>query len=185
MNAPNALTLVRIVLVPVMVAVLLETGGGSLLAAAVFAVAASTDGLDGYLARSRRSVTKLGKVMDPIADKLLVVAALVVLVGLDRLAAWVAVAIIARELAVSGLRLVAGRQGTVIAASGLGRFKTGSQVVAVLVLIAADDPGAAWVTVLVYAMVAITVLSGVDYFRNYRKSQATVAARASQSASGG
>lgn len=171
MNAPNALTVVRILLVPVVVAVLLEADGASALAAAVFAVAASTDGLDGYLARSRRSVTTFGTVMDPIADKLLIIAALVALVGLDRLAAWVAVVIIARELAVSGLRIVAGQQGVVIAASNFGRLKTVSQVVAVLALIAAADPNAAWVLGLTYAAVAITIMSGVDYFLAFRRGE--------------
>ncbi len=184
MNAPNVLTLIRILLVPVMVVVLLEADGASLVAAAVFALAASTDGIDGYLARSRRSVTKLGKIMDPIADKLLVVAALVALVSLDRLAAWIAIVIVARELAVSGLRVLAGRRGIVIAVSGLGRLKTGSQVAAVLALIAAGDPRAAWVMVLVYAALAITVASGIDYFRAYRRGEPAAVAGASQSAGG-
>ncbi len=168
MNAPNAVTLVRIALVPAMLAVLLEADGGSLLAAGVFAIAASTDGIDGYLARSRREVTRFGKVMDPIADKLLIVAALVALVALDRLAAWVAIVIVVRELAVSGLRLAAGRRGVVIASSPVGRLKTGSQVAAVLALIAAEDPEAVWVMALVYTAVVVTVVSGVDYFRKYR-----------------
>ena len=171
MNAPNAITTIRILLIPVVVVVLLETDGASALAAAVFALAASTDGLDGYVARSRREVTTFGKVMDPIADKLLIVAALVALVGLDRVAAWVAVAIIARELAVSGLRIVAGQQGLVIAASGLGRAKTVCQVAAVLALIAAGDPDAAWVLALVYAAVAITIVSGLDYFLRFLRGQ--------------
>jgi CDP-diacylglycerol--glycerol-3-phosphate 3-phosphatidyltransferase len=170
-NAPNALTIIRILLVPVMLAVLLEEGGGSTLAAAVFAAAASTDGLDGYLARSRRDITTFGKVMDPIADKLLIIAALVALVGLDRLAAWVAVAIIARELSVSGLRVVASQQGVEIPASGLGRAKTICQAAAVVVLIAVGDPGAAWVLALVYLAVAITLLSGLDYFVRFGRGQ--------------
>lgn len=169
MNTPNTITTVRILLVPVVVVVLLEADGASTLAAAVFALAAATDGLDGYVARWRREVTDFGKVMDPIADKLLIVAALVALVGLDRVDAWVAVVIAARELAVSGLRIVAGQQGTVIAASGLGRLKTISQVVAVMALIAAGDPGAAWVLALVYLAVTITLVSGVDYFLAYRR----------------
>ena len=105
----------------------------------MFAVAALTDGLDGYIARSRQSVTTFGKVMDPVADKLLIAAALISLVSLDRVAAWVAMVIIAREFAVSGLRIAAGQQGVVIPASGLGKVKTIVQVVAVLALIAASD----------------------------------------------
>jgi CDP-diacylglycerol--glycerol-3-phosphate 3-phosphatidyltransferase len=138
-------------------------------AAIVFAIAAFTDGLDGYIARSRQSVTTFGKVMDPVADKLMIAAALISLVSLERLAAWVAMVIIAREFAVSGLRIAAGQQGVVIPASGLGKLKTIVQVAAVLALIAANDPDAAWVQGLVYLMVAITVASGADYFLNFRR----------------
>jgi CDP-diacylglycerol--glycerol-3-phosphate 3-phosphatidyltransferase len=170
LNIPNALTVVRILLVPVLVvALLVETPNGSTIAAIVFAVAAFTDGLDGYIARSRGSVTTFGKVMDPVADKLLIAAALISLVSLDRLAAWVAMVIIAREFAVSGLRIYAGAQGVVIPASQLGRIKTVVQIVAVLALIAASDHTDAWVQALVYASVAITVVSGVDYFLNVRR----------------
>jgi CDP-diacylglycerol--glycerol-3-phosphate 3-phosphatidyltransferase len=135
----------------------------------VFAIAALTDGLDGYIARSRQSVTTFGKVMDPVADKLIIAAALISLVSLDRLAAWVAMVIIAREFAVSGLRIAAGQQGVVIPASQLGKLKTITQVVAVLALIAANDPDAAWVQGLVYLMVVTTVVSGADYFLNFRR----------------
>jgi CDP-diacylglycerol--glycerol-3-phosphate 3-phosphatidyltransferase len=171
LNLPNALTLVRILLVPVLVVALtVETTGGELVAAIVFAIAAFTDGLDGYIARSRQSVTTFGKVMDPVADKLMIAAALISLVSLEKLAAWVAMVIIAREFAVSGLRIAAGQQGVVIAASGLGKLKTIVQVVAVLALIAAPDHNEAWVQGLVYAMVAVTVVSGADYFLNFRRS---------------
>ena len=170
LNLPNALTLIRILLVPVVVVALtVETPGGSTIAAIVFAIAALTDGLDGYLARTRESVTTFGKVMDPVADKLMVAAALISLVSLDRLAAWVAMVIIAREFAVSGLRIAAGQQGVVIPASGLGKVKTIVQVVAVLVLIAASDANDAWVQALVYLMVLVTVASGADYFLNFRR----------------
>src|SRR5918999_809170 len=170
LNLPNALTVVRILLVPVLVVALtVETPGGDAIAAAVFALAALTDGLDGYIARSRQAVTTFGKVMDPVADKLLVAAALIALVGLDRLAAWVAMVIIAREFAVSGLRIAAGQQGVAIPASKLGKAKTIVQVAAVLALIAASDHDAAWVQALVYAMVALTVISGADYFLNFRR----------------
>ena len=108
LNLPNVLTLLRIVAVPVIVVALLgETPNGDALAAGVFALAALTDGLDGYIARRRRDVTTFGKLMDPLADKVLIIAALVSLVSLGRLAAWVAMVIIARELAVTGLRAVA------------------------------------------------------------------------------
>ena len=102
LNLPNTLTVLRILLVPVMVVALTsELPGGSAIAAGVFAAAAITDGLDGYIARSRQSVTTFGKVMDPVADKLLIAAALISLVSLNRLAAWVAMVIIAREFAVT------------------------------------------------------------------------------------
>src|SRR4051795_10314280 len=128
--------MLRILLVPVVVAALLdETPNGDLLAACVFAFASATDWVDGWLARTRYSVTTFGKLMDPIADKLLVVAALVSLVSLNRLAAWVAMVIIARELAVTGLRAVAVEQGVVISASWLGKVKTTLQVAAVFALI--------------------------------------------------
>ena len=170
LNLPNFLTLVRIMLVPVLVVALLdETPNGDTIAAIVFAIAAVTDGLDGYFARSREAITTFGKVMDPIADKLLIAAALISLVSLDRVAAWVAMVIIAREFAVSGLRVAAGAQGLVIPASLLGKAKTILQVAMVMALIAADDSGAAWVQALVYLAVAMTVISGADYFLNVRK----------------
>jgi CDP-diacylglycerol--glycerol-3-phosphate 3-phosphatidyltransferase len=169
LNLPNALTMLRILAVPVIVVALLgETPNGDALAAGVFALAALTDGLDGYFARSRDAVTTFGKLMDPLADKLLIVAALVSLVSLDRLAAWVAMVIIARELAVTGLRAVAAERGIVISASPLGKVKTILQVAAVIALIAAD-PSPVWVDVLVYVAVAMTVISGLDYFFGLRK----------------
>ena len=169
LNLPNALTLLRILAVPVVVVALLdETPNGDTLAAAVFALAAATDGLDGYFARSRGAVTTFGKLMDPIADKLLIVAALVSLVSLDRLAAWVAMVIIAREFAVTVMRVVAAERGVVISASWLGKAKTVLQIAAVFALIAAN-PAPAWVDVLVYAAVAVTVVSGADYFFGLRR----------------
>jgi CDP-diacylglycerol--glycerol-3-phosphate 3-phosphatidyltransferase len=170
LNMPNVLTVGRILLVPVLVVALLQaTPHGSWVAAAVFAVAAVTDTLDGYLARSRRSITTFGKVMDPIADKLLIAAALISLVSLNRVEPWVAMVIIAREFAVSGLRVAAGVQGVVIPASWLGKAKTITQVAAILALIAAHDAGDWWVQVLLYTAVAFTLASGADYFLNFRR----------------
>jgi CDP-diacylglycerol--glycerol-3-phosphate 3-phosphatidyltransferase len=169
LNLPNALTLLRILAVPVVVVALLgETPNGDALAAAVFALAAATDGLDGYFARSRGAVTTFGKLMDPLADKLLVTAALISLVSLDRLEAWVAMVIIAREIAVTGLRAIAAERGIVIAASRLGKVKTVLQIAAVIALIAAD-PAPVWVDVLVYLALAATVISGADYFFGLRR----------------
>ncbi len=166
LNVPNALTVIRILLVPVLVVALLEkTGGGDLLAAVVFVVASFTDAIDGRIARSRNSVTTFGKLMDPIADKLLIIAALIALVSLDRVAAWVAMVIIAREFAVTVLRVAAGtQQGVVISASPLGKLKTVFQVAMVLALIAVQGPKPVWLTALIYVTVAITILSGADYF---------------------
>jgi CDP-diacylglycerol---glycerol-3-phosphate 3-phosphatidyltransferase len=169
LNLPNALTLLRILAVPVVVVALLgETPNGDALAAAVFALAALTDGLDGYFARSRDAITTFGKLMDPLADKLLIVAALVSLVSLHRLEAWVAMVIIAREIAVTGLRAIAAERGIVIAASRLGKVKTVLQIAAVFALIAVN-PAPLWVDLLVYAAVAATVISGADYFFGLRR----------------
>ena len=168
-NVPNVLTVVRILLVPVLIAALLsESEYGDLFAAIVFAVASLTDAIDGYIARSRNLITTFGKLMDPVADKLLVIAALVSLVSLDRLAAWVAMVIIARELAVTGLRTLAVEQGVVIAASWMGKAKTALQIAAILAVIA-FDPTPVWVDVLLYVAVAMTVISGADYFFGLRR----------------
>jgi CDP-diacylglycerol---glycerol-3-phosphate 3-phosphatidyltransferase len=169
LNLPNALTLLRILAVPVVVVALLgETPNGDALSAGVFALAALTDGLDGYFARSRDSVTTFGKLMDPLADKLLITGALLSLVSLHRLAPWIAMVIIAREVAVTILRTIAAERGLVIAASWLGKLKTVLQIAAIIALIAAD-PSPLWVDVLVYVALAVTVLSGVDYFFGLRK----------------
>jgi CDP-diacylglycerol---glycerol-3-phosphate 3-phosphatidyltransferase len=181
LNLPNALTLLRIVAVPVVVVALLEeTPNGDALAAAVFALAAVTDGLDGYFARSRDAITTFGKLFDPLADKLLVTAALVSLVSLGRVEAWVAMVIIAREFAVTVLRAVAAEQGTVIQASWLGKLKTILQVAAVFALIAVE-PAPLAVDLLVYAAVAVTAISGIDYFFNFRRHAARAAGEAEAS----
>ena len=167
-NIPNALTMLRIVTVPVIVVALLdETPNGDVIAAALFSLAALTDGLDGYIARRRSQVTTFGKLMDPLADKLLVVAALIALVSLDRLAAWVAMVIIARELAVTGLRSLAAERGVVVSASWMGKAKTALQVAAIVALIV-WDPTPVAVDLLVYLAVAATVISGADYFIRLR-----------------
>jgi CDP-diacylglycerol---glycerol-3-phosphate 3-phosphatidyltransferase len=169
LNLPNILTVMRIMLVPVLVVALLDnTPSGDVFAAVVFAVASLTDFADGYLARSRRTVTTFGKLMDPLADKLLVIAALISLVSLHRLSAWVAMVIIARELAVTALRMGASQAGVVVEASMLGKLKTCVQIAAILAVIAFPD-GQLWVSVLVYLAVIVTVVSGLDYFFDVRK----------------
>ena len=165
---PNLLTVFRILLVPVLVAALLSGApSGDLLAAGVFALASFTDALDGWIARRNNSESTFGKLVDPLADKLLVVAALVALVSLNRLSAWIAMVIIAREFAVTGLRQMAMEHGHVIPASGWGKVKTIAQIAMVLALIAVDG-SPLWVDALVYATVAVTVVSGLDYFFNFR-----------------
>ncbi len=169
LNLPNMLTVLRIMLVPVLVVALLgNTPAGDVLAAIVFAAASLTDFVDGYLARSRRTVTTFGKLMDPLADKLLIVAALVALVSLHRLAAWVAMVIITRELAVTVLRLGATQAGVVMEASMFGKLKTCMQIALILALIAVHGQPL-WVSLLLYATVLVTIVSGLDFFFGLRR----------------
>lgn len=136
LNLPNFLTLLRICLIPVFVVVFLApTPDRSLVAAVIFTVAAVTDLLDGYIARRTGQVTKLGKLLDPIADKLLVLSALILLVNIDRVTALVALLIIARELAVTGIRAIAAGERLIIAAETTGKYKMALQVVAIVFLI--------------------------------------------------
>src|SRR6478672_6886397 len=143
MNLPNALTLGRIFLVPLLVVVLLTKFDGRLIfgirkelvGAAIFGIASLTDWLDGYLARRRKQVTPLGQFMDPLADKLLITAALVSLVQMDLAQSWMVVVILGREFAVTVLRSIAHSRGVAIPASPLGKFKMVSQVTAILLLV--------------------------------------------------
>jgi len=181
LNVPNVLTLLRIMLVPVLVVALLDkTPDGDALAAGVFAVASLTDFIDGYLARARDSITTFGKLMDPIADKLLVIGAVITLVSLHRVAAWVAMVIIAREFAVTATRMAATQAGVIIAANRWGKAKTAVQVLTILVLISVDGRPL-WLTLLVDGMVAVTLLSGVDYFFGLRRQLSLAQARRSES----
>ncbi len=171
-------------LVPVLVVALLgNTPAGDVLAAVVFALASLTDFVDGYLARARGSITNFGKLMDPLADKLLIVAALVALVSLQRLAAWIAMVIITRELAVTVLRMGATAQfGVVAGANMLGKIKTCLQIAAILAVIAVHG-NPVWVTALLYVTVAVTVLSGLDYFFGLRRQIAQAQAQSRTRAS--
>ena len=135
-NLPNVLTLVRILLIPVFVMLLLDpTPDRSLAAALVFVVAAVTDLLDGYVARKTGQITKLGRLLDPIADKLLVLSALILLVQVDRVSALVAILIIAREVAVTGLRAIAASEGLIMSAEVTGKYKMALQVIAIVLLV--------------------------------------------------
>jgi CDP-diacylglycerol--glycerol-3-phosphate 3-phosphatidyltransferase len=180
-NVPNLLTVLRILLVPVLVVALVDETSSSWLAAGVFAAASLTDAIDGYLARSRKQVTTFGKLMDPVADKLLIVAALVVLVSLHRVPAWIAMVIIAREFAVTVTRMAATGQGVVVSANWWGKAKTIVQVAAIFFAIG-FDPTPVAVEVLLYLAVAITVVSGIDYFFGLRRMLAEAEARRAQRA---
>jgi CDP-diacylglycerol--glycerol-3-phosphate 3-phosphatidyltransferase len=170
MNLANKLTMLRIFLVPIFLIFMVVQGipYGKELATFIFIVASLTDKLDGYIARSRNQVTNFGKFMDPLADKLLVTAALVSLVELQIVPSWVAMIIIAREFAVSGLRTIAASEGKVIAASGWGKIKTVIQIVAIitaLLNLSYANPNLNILTnIFMAAAVIITLISGADYF---------------------
>jgi len=170
MNLANKITLARILLLPVFILLAaLDFPYHDVWAAAVFVIAALTDTLDGYIARSRNLVTTLGKFLDPLADKMLVCSALVVLVAMDRLAAWIVIVIICREFAVSGVRIISAEKGEVVAASFWGKWKTATQMAAIVLLLLLGLPfldNGFWHTVadiLVYSCLILTVISGGDY----------------------
>ena len=173
MNLPNKLTVMRVILIPFFVAALLWDGGDSdgmrILSAAIFIIASLTDMLDGKIARKYNLVTNFGKFMDPLADKLLVCSALICLIELGQLPAWVVIIIISREFIISGFRLVAADNGIVIAASYWGKFKTVFQMTAVILLIF-NIPSLALLTNIVLAVaVVLTVVSLADYIVKNRK----------------
>ena len=170
MNLPNALTLLRIFLVPVLVAVLLtRVDGHVFLGAGIFALAVATDYLDGYLARRRNQVTRLGILLDPLADKLLIAAAFLSLVEMGLVPAWVVMIILARELAVTGLRNVAAGRGVLIGASALGKAKMVAQVTCVLLLLLSRPYPVLRAPALgaLVVVVALTLGSGADYARRF------------------
>jgi len=169
MNLANKLTVLRIMLVPIfLICAILDTTTTNIIALSIFIIASATDKLDGYIARSRNQITNFGKFMDPLADKLLVTCALILLVEKGIVAAWVVVVIIAREFIVSGLRTLAASQGVVIAASNWGKLKTVIQMIAIIMglLSLVYNPGWLNITtqVTIYLAAVITIGSGVDYF---------------------
>jgi CDP-diacylglycerol---glycerol-3-phosphate 3-phosphatidyltransferase len=182
LNLANSITIARILLVPVFLVLLL--GGlpepwGDLAAAAVFIIAAATDKLDGYVARRSKQITTLGQFLDPLADKLLIAAALIALVAQDRVAAWVATVIIVREVAVSVLRIVGVSQGVSIPADKYGKLKTVLQIVYVVYVLVPTERIAEFIHVstdvavviqwiLAVVVVVVTLYSGVRYFMNAR-----------------
>jgi CDP-diacylglycerol--glycerol-3-phosphate 3-phosphatidyltransferase len=173
-NLPNALTLLRIFLVPFLVVVLLtKFSGREYVGLAIFLVAALTDFFDGWVARRRHQTTRMGALLDPIADKLLMSAAFISLVEMDptHVPAWMVVIIIGREFAVSGLRSIAAQQGVTISASPLGKGKMISQVVAISLLILGYELGELrrTGTVALWAVMLFALASGVDYFIKFSR----------------
>jgi CDP-diacylglycerol--glycerol-3-phosphate 3-phosphatidyltransferase len=182
LNLANAITISRILLIPVFLVFLfagIPEPYGDIAAAAVFIIAAATDKLDGYVARRSKSVTTLGQFLDPLADKLLIAAALIALVSQDRVAAWVAMVIIGREIAVSVLRIVGVSQGISIPADKYGKLKTVLQIVYVVYVLVptgdiariihvSTDVAVAIEWALAIVVVIVTLLSGVRYFMNAR-----------------
>src|SRR5712692_8021819 len=177
MNLPNALTLTRIFLVPLLVVVLLTKFEGrvifgipkELVGAAIFGLAALTDWLDGYVARRRKQITTFGQLIDPVADKLLTSAALISLVQMDLAPAWMVAVIIGREFAVTGLRSLAYARGVAVPASPLGKTKMVAQVVAILALILAHDQRELFLLgqAALWVVVVAALVSAADYFRRF------------------
>lgn len=166
MNLPNKLTVLRVIMIPFFVVFMLTDLAGqysNYIALVIFCVASLTDMLDGKIARKYNLVTNFGKFMDPLADKLLVGAAMICLIPMDKLPAWIVIVIISREFIISGFRLVAADNGVVIAASYWGKFKTTFQMAAVILMIF-NIPALTLVTnIVVVIAVALTIISLVDY----------------------
>lgn len=176
MNLPNKLTVVRVLMIPFFVWFMLPSLGGEMaaskwIALAIFCIASLTDLLDGKIARKYNLVTNFGKFMDPLADKLLVGAAMICLVEMGRLPAWIVIVIISREFIISGFRLVASDNGIVIAASYWGKFKTVFQMAMIIVLIAAFEGSVFAVVeqILIWVSLILTIVSLVDYIRKNKE----------------
>lgn len=174
MNLPNKLTVMRMILIPFFVFFMLAPyfeGYGNYIAVAIFIIASLTDMLDGKIARKYNLVTDFGKFMDPLADKLLVGAAMICLVEMGRLPAWIVIVIISREFIISGFRLIASDNGIVIAASYWGKFKTVFQMAMIIVLIAAFEGSVFAVVeqILIWVSLILTIVSLVDYIRKNKE----------------
>lgn len=165
MNLPNKLTLLRIIMIPAFIIVLMM--GYYYASAVIFVLAALTDALDGHIARKYNLITNFGKIMDPLADKLLVVSALVCLVELGDIPGWMVVVILAREFTITGLRSVAAAQGNVIAAGWSGKLKTVLQMIAISALLLQNWPfsliGFPFAEIMLWAAVVMTIYSGAEY----------------------
>lgn len=176
MNLPNKLTVVRVLMIPFFVWFMLPSLGGEMaaskwIALAIFCIASLTDLLDGKIARKYNLVTNFGKFMDPLADKLLVGAAMICLVEMGRLPAWIVIVLISREFIISGFRLIASDNGIVIAASYWGKFKTVFQMAMIIVLIAAFEGSVFEVVeqILIWVSLILTIVSLVDYIRKNKE----------------
>jgi CDP-diacylglycerol--glycerol-3-phosphate 3-phosphatidyltransferase len=176
MNIPNYLSISRVLAVPVFIILMMDpTPVRAVIAGAVFAIASATDWLDGYLARKWGQITRIGKLLDPIADKILISSALILLVELDssKVPSWIAIILIGREIAVTGLRAMAASDGVIIPAETLGKYKVGAQITAVLSFVLnyaireqwADDLGRA----ALWSAMVLSLYSGLQYFMNYWK----------------
>ncbi|NLV75541.1 MAG: CDP-diacylglycerol--glycerol-3-phosphate 3-phosphatidyltransferase [Tissierellia bacterium] len=168
MNLANKITMFRVLLIPVFMIILFSNfNNNNYVAALIFAIAAATDGLDGYIARSRNQITTFGKFIDPLADKLLVSAALISMIQLAKVPAWIVVIIIAREFTITGFRIIAASEGITIAASSLGKIKTATQLIAIILLLIDNFPfrliGIPLDKIMLYIALFFTVVSGVDY----------------------
>ncbi len=165
MNLPNKLTILRVIMIPFFIVFLLVpiTPYDKWIALTIFIIASLTDLLDGKIARKYNLVTNFGKFMDPLADKLLVCSALICLIELNKIPAWMVIIIIAREFIISGFRLVASDNGVVIAASYWGKFKTTFQMVAVCLLIADIEAINLLTQIILWIAVILTVVSLIDY----------------------
>lgn len=167
LNTPNLLTILRILLIPIFIILYLEpTSNRTFAAALVFAFAAITDWLDGYLARSRGQITKLGKLLDPIADKLLTITGLILLVGHQKIAVWIVILLISREVVITGLRAIAASSGTIIQADFLGKQKMLFLTAAIMLLIL-DYNGLG--TALIWMALLFSLFSGIQYFVRFWK----------------
>lgn len=173
MNLPNKLTVLRVILIPFfVVSMMIENGANQTFryaAAAIFIIASLTDMLDGKIARKYNLVTNFGKFMDPLADKLLVCSALICLIQLGQLPAWMVIIIVSREFIISGFRLVAAEQGIVIAASYWGKFKTTFQMIAVVLMILNFEALSAVTLICTWAALILTIISLVDYIAKNHK----------------
>ncbi len=170
MTLPNKLSIARIFLVPIIVTLIL-TNFSMRLALFVFLLAALTDWLDGYIARKSKQVTTLGKLLDPMADKLLICSALISLVEIVRAPAWIVVIIVCREIAITGLRSVAASKGAVIAASKLGKYKTIGEILAVSFLILNEPPMNKFFLgeILLWIAMALAIISGIEYVIKFNR----------------